>query len=131
MGCVAALRGRGLFDVKIPRSAEAGDAKVAPSSSDSGVSEVHSLASLPSKFNKLVWVGVGSYVVLNSTGSSGKVKYEIAHLLTGKQVSNLQKQGLWPFKEDVRRASNFTDGNPNHRRRVEEDSSSSDSDSDD
>ncbi|KAK8827692.1 hypothetical protein WA577_007239, partial [Blastocystis sp. JDR] len=62
------------------------------------------LAILPTKFNKLIWMKRGDYVIVTKsegqfTTSSGKqngVESMIQHILLKDQVNHIKKEGLWP-----------------------------------
>lgn len=61
------------------------------------------LALLPTKFNKLIWMKRGDYVIVTKsdgqfTTSSGKqngVESMIQHILMKDQVNHIKKEGLW------------------------------------
>ncbi|KAM7457263.1 hypothetical protein BLSTO_01978 [Blastocystis sp. subtype 1] len=61
------------------------------------------LAILPTKFNKLIWMKRGDYVIVTKsegqfTTSSGKqngVESMIQHILLKDQVNHIKKEGLW------------------------------------
>ena len=62
------------------------------------------LALLPTKFNKLIWMKRGDYVIVTEsegqfTTASGKqngVSSLIQHILMKDQIQYIKKQGLWP-----------------------------------
>lgn len=62
------------------------------------------LSLLPTKFNKLIWIKRGDYVIVSEsegqfTTSSGKqngVSSLIQHILRKEQISHIKKEGLWP-----------------------------------
>ncbi|KAK8799237.1 hypothetical protein WA171_005984 [Blastocystis sp. BT1] len=63
-----------------------------------------SLAILPTKFNKLIWMKRGDYVIVSGsegqfTTASGKqngVEAMIQHILMKDQINHIKKEGLWP-----------------------------------
>lgn len=80
---VAASRGSNLFDVALP----SGD---------------NSLAMMPTKFRKLIWVKRGDYVMVSSAAGDAttlqgetKVRYMITHILNREQIKHIQDNGLW------------------------------------
>lgn len=62
------------------------------------------LALLPTKFNKLIWMKRGDYVIVTEsegqfTTASGKqngVSSLIQHILMKDQIHHIKKEGLWP-----------------------------------
>mmetsp|Transcript_33145 Transcript_33145/g.55757 ORF Transcript_33145/g.55757 Transcript_33145/m.55757 type:complete len:164 (-) Transcript_33145:1467-1958(-) len=63
------------------------------------------LASLPKKFNKLIWIKTGDYVIVEGGdmgGSSGASGCTINHILNKANIKYLKAQGLWPssFSEE-------------------------------
>ena len=62
------------------------------------------LSLLPTKFNKLIWIKRGDYVIVSEsegqfTTSSGKqngVSSLIQHILRKEQINHIKKEGLWP-----------------------------------
>ena len=62
------------------------------------------LALLPTKFNKLIWMKRGDYVIVTEsegqfTTASGKqngVSSLIEHILMKDQIHHIKKEGLWP-----------------------------------
>lgn len=71
-----------------------------------------SLAMLPTKFRKLIWVKRGDFVVVSgssgdvtiATGQEGKVKYSIVHILSQDHIKELKKKGTWPGSFEVNSA---------------------------
>ena len=69
-----------------------------------------SLARLPTKFHKLVWVKRGSFLVVSSSsadyltskGEAGKVVFNVKAVLLEEQVAALKEDPIWPdaFRED-------------------------------
>ena len=68
-----------------------------------------SLAMLPNKFRKLIWVKRGDYLIAASAhgdvetvnkkgGKQGKVKYMVSHILYKPQIKHLTQRGLWPAR---------------------------------
>ena len=70
------------------------------------------LARLPNKFNKLIWIKTGDYIVIggedepadaaamaSATGTEGKEQYAIIHILSKPNIKFLKAKGLWP--EDI------------------------------
>ena len=63
-----------------------------------------SLALLPTKFKKLIWMKRGDFVILSkaerdvevTTGKSAGVKYLIQHILNEEQIKNIKKEKKWP-----------------------------------
>ncbi|CAM9557107.1 unnamed protein product, partial [Chrysoparadoxa australica] len=63
-----------------------------------------SLAILPTKFRKLIWVKRGDYVIVstsdggyeNSKGEEGKVRHMTEHILNQDQIKHLKALGKWP-----------------------------------
>lgn len=63
-----------------------------------------SLAILPTKFRKLIWVKRGDFLIVSGTshdfltaaGEKGKVKFMVEHILYKEQVKHLKEVGLWP-----------------------------------
>ena len=74
-----------------------------------------SLARLPTKFHKLVWVKRGSFLLvtsseadyLTSSGEAGKVVFNIKAVLLEEQVAALKDHVVWP---DAFRAEGELDG---------------------
>lgn len=62
-----------------------------------------SLALLPTKFRKLIWVKRGDHLIvsgashdfLTAAGDKGKVRFMVEHILYKDQVKHLKAQGLW------------------------------------
>lgn len=62
-----------------------------------------SLAILPTKFRKLIWVKRGDYLIVSgashdfqtAAGNTGKVKFMVEHILYKDQVKHLKEQGFW------------------------------------
>eukprot|EP01029_Cantina_marsupialis_P027573 TRINITY_DN773035_c0_g1_i1.p2 TRINITY_DN773035_c0_g1~~TRINITY_DN773035_c0_g1_i1.p2 ORF type:complete len:190 (+),score=43.37 TRINITY_DN773035_c0_g1_i1:60-572(+) len=63
-----------------------------------------SLALLPTKFRKLIWVKRGSFLIVStptgdykcSSGRIGKVRYIIDSILTDDQVKHLKEKNMFP-----------------------------------
>ncbi|CAN0053103.1 unnamed protein product [Ectocarpus fasciculatus] len=63
-----------------------------------------SLALLPTRFRKLIWVKRGDYLITStsagdfetSAGETGKVRHRVEHILNKDQIKHLKKQELWP-----------------------------------
>ena len=61
------------------------------------------MAILPTKFNKLIWMKRGDYVIISGsegqfTTASGKqngVEAMIQHILMKDQINHIKKEGLW------------------------------------
>jgi len=72
-----------------------------------GTDKDTALCLLPSKFKKLVWVRRGTMLIVSSadedystsSGSKGKVKYTVNHILFRDQVKHLMKLGIIPETE--------------------------------
>jgi len=83
---ISGSRGSNVFEVLLPPPNES------------------SLALLPTKFRKLIWVKVGTFVIVRGGdkscevvgGSSGAVNYMIEHILGDDQISHIQEEGVWP-----------------------------------
>jgi len=83
---ISGSRGSNVFEVLLPPPNES------------------SLALLPTKFRKLIWVKVGTFVIVRGGdkscevvgGSLGAVNYMIEHILGDDQISHIQEEGLWP-----------------------------------
>ena len=61
------------------------------------------LVILPTKFNKLLWVKKGDFVIIStdlSEQNKGKIKGFVDHILVAQQVKELKKQGKWPAEFD-------------------------------
>lgn len=62
------------------------------------------LATLPTKFRKLVWVKRGDYLIVSgadadievSNGKSAAIQYRVAHVLYKDQMRHIKAKGLWP-----------------------------------
>lgn len=62
-----------------------------------------SLALLPTKFRKLIWVKRGDHLIVSGTshdfltaaGDKGKVRFMVEHILYKDQVKHLKAEGLW------------------------------------
>eukprot|EP00743_Colponemidia_sp_Colp-15_P007390 GILK01007983.1.p1 GENE.GILK01007983.1~~GILK01007983.1.p1 ORF type:complete len:146 (-),score=30.42 GILK01007983.1:126-563(-) len=82
---VAALRGGNIVDIE----------------TQDGIA---ALARMPSKFNKLIWIKRGDFLIVSMEASATGPSYEVVHILQKPQVKHLQKNGLWPVaftaKED-------------------------------
>ncbi|CAM9477699.1 unnamed protein product [Ectocarpus sp. 4 AP-2014] len=63
-----------------------------------------SLALLPTRFRKLIWVKRGDYLITStsagdfetSAGETGKVRHRVEHILNKDQIKHLKKRELWP-----------------------------------
>eukprot|EP00903_Cladosiphon_okamuranus_P020028 g18396.t1 len=63
-----------------------------------------SLALLPTRFRKLIWVKRGDFLITStsagdfetSAGEAGKVRHRVEHILNKDQIKHLKKRGLWP-----------------------------------
>ncbi|KAK8823179.1 hypothetical protein WA538_002327 [Blastocystis sp. DL] len=133
---IVGSRGGNMFEVELPNSDTC-------------------LAILPTKFNKLIWMKRGDYVIISGsegqfTTASGKqngVEAMIQHILMKDQINHIKKEGLWPAsweeetknevpedspaeeQEDEESSSDFDlGGNPNRRRFYVESESESESD---
>ena len=64
----------------------------------------HTLAMLPSKFRKLVWLKRGDYVIVSGAdgttqtarGTAGAVTANVEHILYADAVRHLRAEGQWP-----------------------------------
>jgi len=62
------------------------------------------LALMPARFNKVIWVKRGNFVIAEpfreqfktKEAQASKLKARIVHILLPDQVKHLQKSGLWP-----------------------------------
>ena len=76
------------------------------------------LARLPKKFNKLIWIKTGDYIIIeddqvggSETSSTldislaGKAQYTITHILSKPNCKYLKSGGLWPARFDLVEAS--------------------------
>jgi len=54
------------------------------------------LASMPTKFRKLVWIKRGDFVMVVQIKEGVKVKGEISNILLKPHIDYIQQQGLWP-----------------------------------
>jgi translation initiation factor IF-1 len=72
--------------------------------------EGKALARLPNKFNKLIWIKTGDYIVIGGedepadaatapTPTEGKEQYAIIHILSKPNIKFLKAKNLWP--EDI------------------------------
>jgi probable RNA-binding protein EIF1AD len=65
-----------------------------------------SLAILPTKFRRLVWVKRGDFLIASCSGEeyetaegiSGRVRFIVEHILYPEQVKYLQSSGHWPVE---------------------------------
>lgn len=80
---VTASRGSNIFDILLPLGEE-------------------SLAMMPTKFRKLIWVKRGDYVMVSSAAADAttlqgeaKVRYLITHILSKEQIKHIQQNDLW------------------------------------
>jgi len=59
------------------------------------------LCSLPRKYNKLVYLKPGSFVIVERTAGEtkkdGKINYEVVQILMEKQIKHLKQKNLWPI----------------------------------
>ncbi|OQR94761.1 hypothetical protein ACHHYP_00935 [Achlya hypogyna] len=82
---VKSLRGGNLFEVETPTG------------------EV-SLAMLPTKYRKLIWVRRGDFLIVSGADDDkkGAVQFSVEHILYKDQIKNLKSKNLWPevFVED-------------------------------
>jgi probable RNA-binding protein EIF1AD len=68
-----------------------------------------SLALLPTKFRKLIWVKRGDHLIvsgashdfLTAAGDRGKVRFMVEHILYKDQVKHLKAQGVWYVREGL------------------------------
>jgi len=78
--------------------------KVLVADEEDGGPDSSSLAILPTKFRKLIWVKRGDFLIVSGTshdfltaaGEKGKVKFMVEHILYKEQVKHLKEAGLWP-----------------------------------
>lgn len=64
----------------------------------------NTLARLPTRFRKLIWVKRGTYLLCSSSdadyqtsnGKKGKVTMNVEYVLFERQVKHLQKRNMWP-----------------------------------
>jgi probable RNA-binding protein EIF1AD len=71
---------------------------------DDGTKSVATLARLPTRFRKLIWVKRGTYLICSSadedyqtsSGEKGRVTMNVEYVLFELQVKHLQKRSLWP-----------------------------------
>ena len=81
--CVLGNRGDNTFEVKL----QGGDT---------------ALARLPKKFNKLIWIKTGDFIViedgsvLSEEELASKAQYSIKHILSKPNVKFLKTKNLWP-----------------------------------
>jgi probable RNA-binding protein EIF1AD len=76
---------------------------------DSGA---RTLAALPARFRKLVWLKRGDFVIVRGAegttqtarGTAGAVTHSIEHILYADAVRHLQSVGQWPASLDAARA---------------------------
>jgi len=58
------------------------------------------LARVPAKFNKVIWIGRGDYLIVEPQEDvkmqSGEVKLRIIHILYKDQIQHLKSLKLWP-----------------------------------
>ncbi|KAI8923484.1 hypothetical protein BC831DRAFT_470864, partial [Entophlyctis helioformis] len=102
IGKVLEIRGGGLYVVAVP-STDAVASAAAPAPSDpasasqppAGTTTL--LVSMPSKFQKLIWVKKSNFVIIEPIAdSTTKVKGEILHILFADNIKYLQSIGKWP-----------------------------------
>ena len=71
------------------------------------------IISLPSKFNKVVWIRSGSFVLVEPTLTKSKIRGEIVHVLLPEHVKAFKAQGRWPsscvLSEELSLGSNSGD----------------------
>ncbi|KAG2382284.1 hypothetical protein C9374_005486 [Naegleria lovaniensis] len=106
------------------------------------------LVILPTKFNKLVWVKKGDYVVISTDRSEqnkGKIKGFVDHILLSHHVKSLKKQGKWPLefetnideedsaveKKEAQEDEEYFEGNPNRVAFSDDEEDGEDDDEDD
>ncbi|KAJ3292962.1 putative RNA-binding protein eif1ad [Borealophlyctis nickersoniae] len=90
--CIARVlepRGGGVHEIYVPASETRPDS-------------ITTLASLPTKFRKLIWVKRGNYVIAELIDTKSKIGAEIVHVLFPEHIKNLKRLGLWPkeFEEE-------------------------------
>ena len=69
-----------------------------------GVDDATTLARLPTRFRKLIWVKRGTYLLCSSSdtdyqtasGKKGKVTMNVEYILFERQVKHLQRRNMWP-----------------------------------
>mmetsp|Transcript_26616 Transcript_26616/g.36747 ORF Transcript_26616/g.36747 Transcript_26616/m.36747 type:complete len:144 (-) Transcript_26616:22-453(-) len=115
---VVSLRGSNIIEVEFPDGST-------------------TLCRMPQKFNKMLWVKRGSFLVAEIGEADGKVNGEVTRVLYADQIKQLKKQaGVWPpeFNADVPPEEEEVDDdeyppleqNTNHRRTTYEEDSDSD-----
>ena len=64
-----------------------------------------SLALMPTKFHKLIWVKRNDFLIVtgaagsyetSTTGEEGKVQHMVSHILFREQVRHIKQVGMWP-----------------------------------
>ncbi|GMI29325.1 hypothetical protein TeGR_g8426 [Tetraparma gracilis] len=99
---VSGSRGGNILEIEVPSvpsSPAVPSAPAAPLQS--------SLALMPTKFNKLIWVKRGDFMIVSGTSEvyetgngsgEGKVNFLVQHILFPEQVKHLKQVGKWPHE---------------------------------
>ncbi|EGF82218.1 hypothetical protein BATDEDRAFT_23639 [Batrachochytrium dendrobatidis JAM81] len=113
------VRGGGLYSACVPSASTINDTTIADaevattqpiqdsnelSASNKQPITTELLVLLPSKFQKLIWIKKGSFVIVNlEPDSKTKVKAEIAHVLFPDNIKYLKSISKWPsvFEEEL------------------------------
>ncbi|KAJ3396160.1 putative RNA-binding protein eif1ad [Lobulomyces angularis] len=60
--------------------------------------DTESLTSLPTKYNKLLWVKKNNYLIIEpNTEKTNKIDSEIVHVLFREQIKHIKKCNKWPI----------------------------------
>ena len=93
------------FPPATPSSSSTNTDKTEASTTESNSSTpTTTLARLPTRFRKLIWVKRGTYLLCSSsdtdyqtaTGEKGRVTMNVDYVLFERQVKHLQKKNMWP-----------------------------------
>jgi translation initiation factor IF-1 len=73
---------------------------------------IKSLAVLPSKFRKLIWIKTNDFVLVDGNEEdkgAEKAKYEIKHIFSRDNMKYLKSQQLWPFENVENEKKGYAD----------------------
>jgi len=85
-----------------------------------------SLASLPTKFRRNIWIKRGDFVVVEPIAEGNKVTAEIVRILYPQHIKEIKQGDMWPSEFDPKPVINNDSDNKDHLSSAGEESDSDD-----